>query len=179
MTQKRHYEAVILIHPDYVSNIPQTIESYTKMLEKNNGVVHRSEDWGKKTLSYIISDVRKANYLLFNFETTPEMQEEFKKSLDFNDAVIRKLIRVVKKAETASTAMLALAKDEQANLKQIAFRYPKNYMNVPWMKSNIHEIGSILPSRTTELCSRQQKTLSKSIKLARFLALIPYCDRHR
>lgn len=179
MTNKRHYEAVILIHPDHLSDISQTIERYTSILQKDGGVVHRSEDWGKKSLSYTISDVRKANYLLFNFETTPELQEEFKKFLDFNDAVIRMLIRSVKRAETAATAMLALAKDDQANLKQIAFKYPKNYMNLPWMRANLHEIGSILPSRTTELSSAQQRALSYSVKIARFLALIPYCDRHK
>lgn len=176
---KKHYAAVILVHPDHVNDIPQTIERYKDILSKDGGVVHRAEDWGKKSLSYTIKGVRKANYLLFNFETTVKHQEEFKKFLEFNDAVIRMLVLTVKQAETAGTAMLALAKDEKANLRQIASKYPKDFMNVPWIKSHITELGTILPARNTELSAKLQRALSHSVKLARYLALIPYCDRHR
>lgn len=38
--------------------------------------------------------------------------------------------------------------------------------------------GKIVASRITGTKSRYQRILSKSIKLARYLALLPYCDRH-
>lgn len=176
--KKNHYAAVILVHPDHVSDIPQTVKRYEEMLSKDGGVVHRSEDWGKKSLAYTIKDVRKANYLLFNFETTAKHQEEFKKFLEFNDAVIRMLIIRTKGPETAETAMAVMAKDEKANTRQIASKYPKNFMNIPWMKANITELGTIMPARNTELSATLQRALSHSVKVARFLALIPYCDRH-
>lgn len=176
--KKNHYAAVILVHPDHVSDIPETIDRYKKILGEHGGVVHRAEDWGKKSLAYTIKDVRKANYLLFNFEVTAKQQEEFKKFLEFNDAVIRMLIMKVKKAETAATAMAVMAKDENINPRQIASKYPKDFMNVPWMKANINEVGTIMPARNTELSATLQRALSHSVKVARYLALIPYCDRH-
>ena len=178
MTTKYHYEAVILIHPDFLTDIGQTIEHYKAMLTKDGGIVHRAEDWGKKTLAYTINDVRKANYLLFNFEVSVEQQEEFKKYLEFNDAVIRMLVRRIKTAKTAETAMRVLAKDESSNMRQIANKYPKDYMNLPWMKANVNETGTIMPARNTELSATLQRALSRSVKLARFLSIIPYCDRH-
>lgn len=178
MTIKKHYAAVILVHPDHVSNLPETIKRYEEFLSKDGGVVHRSEDWGKKTLAYSINDVRKANYLLFNFEVSVKALEDFKKFLEFNDAVIRMLIMRVKGPQTAETAMSVIAKDEKANMKQIASKFPKDFMNIPWMKANLTELGSIMPARNTELSASVQRALSHSVKVARYLALIPYCDRH-
>ncbi|HIH2762126.1 MAG TPA: 30S ribosomal protein S18 [Candidatus Azoamicus sp.] len=47
------------------------------------------------------------------------------------------------------------------------------------LKNYISETYKIVPKRTTGLCAKEQRLLAKSIKLARFLALIPYCDQHK
>lgn len=53
-----------------------------------------------------------------------------------------------------------------------------DYKDVELLKSFITETGKIIPSRITGTKSRYQRQLSRAIKLARFLALLPYCDRH-
>lgn len=174
----KHYESVILIHPDHGGDIPQTIERFKNFLTKDGGKVHRAEDWGKILMAYTISDTKKAVYLLFNFEVTAEKQREFQEFLDFNDAVIRRLIFNVKSAETKETAMALLARDENFNAKKIAVKFPKDYKNIPWMQSNLNPTGTIMPARNTELSSADQRKLSHSVKIARYLALIQYCDRH-
>jgi small subunit ribosomal protein S18 len=40
------------------------------------------------------------------------------------------------------------------------------------------ENGKIVPSRITGTKACYQRKLTNAIKLARFLALLPYCDRH-
>ena len=40
------------------------------------------------------------------------------------------------------------------------------------------ESGRIVPSRITGTQARYQRLVSTAVKRARFLALIPYCDRH-
>ncbi len=37
-----------------------------------------------------------------------------------------------------------------------------------------NEVGKIIPRRTSGTCARHQRQLTKAIKRARFLALIPY-----
>ncbi|OGV25700.1 MAG: 30S ribosomal protein S18 [Legionellales bacterium RIFCSPHIGHO2_12_FULL_37_14] len=54
-----------------------------------------------------------------------------------------------------------------------------DYKDIYLLKNYITETGKIVPSRITGTAARFQRQLSKSIKIARFLALLPYCDSHR
>ena len=53
-----------------------------------------------------------------------------------------------------------------------------DYKNVSLLKNYVMESGRIVPSRITGTSARFQRRLTKAIKLARYLALLPYCDRH-
>lgn len=54
-----------------------------------------------------------------------------------------------------------------------------DFKNVNFLKNYISETGKIVPSRITGIQARFQRRLSKAIKHARFLGLLPYCDSHR
>ncbi len=54
-----------------------------------------------------------------------------------------------------------------------------DYKDVGLLKNYISETGKIIPSRITGASARMQRDISSAIKLARFLALMPYCDSHR
>lgn len=53
-----------------------------------------------------------------------------------------------------------------------------DYKDVYLLKKFITENGKIVPSRITGTKARYQRQLATAIKLARFLALLPYCDKH-
>ena len=53
-----------------------------------------------------------------------------------------------------------------------------DYKNLKVLKDYIMESGRIVPSRITGTSARYQRQLSKAIKLARYVALLPYCDNH-
>ncbi len=53
-----------------------------------------------------------------------------------------------------------------------------DYKDVGTLRSYISETGKIVPSRITGTCAKYQRQLSTAIKRARYLALLPYCDRH-
>jgi small subunit ribosomal protein S18 len=53
-----------------------------------------------------------------------------------------------------------------------------DYKDIDMLKNYIAETGKIVPSRITGTSIKYQRKLSKAIKRARFLALLPYCDRH-
>ena len=51
-----------------------------------------------------------------------------------------------------------------------------DYKNVKLLKKFISEKGKILPSRITSVSTKKQRELSKAVKRARFLALLPYVN---
>lgn len=53
-----------------------------------------------------------------------------------------------------------------------------DYKDLETLKDYIMESGRIVPSRITGTCARYQRQLARAIKLARFLALLPYTDTH-
>ena len=87
----RHYEIVFLVHPDQSEQVPAMIERYRSMIESQEGVVHRLEDWGRRQLAYLINKVHKAHYVLMNVECKLETLRELESAFKFNDAVLRYL----------------------------------------------------------------------------------------
>ena len=53
-----------------------------------------------------------------------------------------------------------------------------DYKDISVLKNYITETGKIVPSRITGTKAKYQRQLAAAIKRARFLALLPYCDRH-
>ncbi|PCJ16445.1 MAG: 30S ribosomal protein S6 [Gammaproteobacteria bacterium] len=88
----RHYEVLLLVHPDQSEQVPGMIERYTGMVTESKGTVHRFEDWGRRQLAYPINKIHKAHYLLFNVECTKEVLDELTNNFRFNDAVIRNMV---------------------------------------------------------------------------------------
>jgi small subunit ribosomal protein S18 len=43
----------------------------------------------------------------------------------------------------------------------------------------ITETGKIVPGRVSGVTSSQQRKITKAIKIARYMALIPYTDSHK
>lgn len=53
-----------------------------------------------------------------------------------------------------------------------------DYKDLDTLKAYITDTGKIVPSRITGTRARYQRQLSQAVKRARFLALLPYTDRH-
>ncbi|MFB8791830.1 MAG: 30S ribosomal protein S18 [Potamolinea sp.] len=53
---------------------------------------------------------------------------------------------------------------------------PIDYKDIELLRKFVTERGKILPRRITGLTSKQQRDLTKSIKRARILALLPFVN---
>jgi len=111
----RHYEIVLLVHPDQSEQVNSMLERYRSLVEEKGGSVHRSEDWGRLQLAYTIAKLHKAHYLMLNIECDAETLAELESVFKFNDAILRHLIVRKDKAETESSVMLKRkeSKDER------------------------------------------------------------------
>lgn len=107
----RHYEIVLLIHPDQSDQVSAMVQRYTGIVKNSGGQVHRLEDWGRRQLSYPINKLLKAHYILMNIECGKEAMVELSDNFRFNDAVLRQLTI---KVDRAITEMSPLAKAKEA-----------------------------------------------------------------
>lgn len=113
----RHYEILLLIHPDQSEQVPAMIERYQDLIKKQKGLIHRLEDWGRRQLAYSIKKVHKAHYVLMNIECGNEVLNELKHSFRFNDAILRNLILNRKDAVTTPSP---LVKKERSEVHEMA-----------------------------------------------------------
>ena len=110
----RHYEIVLLIHPDQSEQVPAMLERYKTLVTAGGGKVHRVEDWGRRQLSYMIQKLAKAHYLCLNIECSNTVLTEIETGFRFNDAVLRPLTVKKDKAEVTPSIMMKAVEREES-----------------------------------------------------------------
>jgi small subunit ribosomal protein S6 len=110
----RHYEIILLIHPDQSEQVPAMLERYKGTVTAGGGKVHRVEDWGRRQMAYLIQKLAKAHYLCINIEASKEVLAELETGFRFNDAVLRHLTVVKSKAETGPSVMMKSVEKEDS-----------------------------------------------------------------
>jgi small subunit ribosomal protein S6 len=113
----RHYEIVVLVHPDQSEQVPAMLERYKGMVTATGGTVHRVEDWGRRQLAYPIAKVHKAHYLLLNVETDQNTLTELVGAFRFSDAVLRHLV-VAMDAAVIEPSPMARGEDEDGDRRR-------------------------------------------------------------
>ena len=126
VSEKRHYELVLMVHPDQSEQVPGMIDRCKTFITTRKGTVHRVEDWGRRLLAYPILKVAKAHYLLFNIECSKLDIQELDHSFKFNDAIIRHLCVVSDGMPQGSSAMMKVVQKEAAKKADTSSNSPTN-----------------------------------------------------
>ena len=113
----RHYELVLLVHPDQSDQVPDMLNRYQETIKKANGSIHRVEDIGRLQLAYTIQNILKAHYVLLNIECDDKVINELENLFKFNDSIIRHLLVKTSKAET-DPSKLFLANNKESDIKK-------------------------------------------------------------
>ena len=84
------YEHTIIARQDTSpSEIKLLTEKYSKIIEKNDGEVVKTENWGLLNLSYLIKKNKKGSYIHFKIKGSGKVIDELEK----NEAIDKKLLR--------------------------------------------------------------------------------------
>ena len=84
------YEHTIIARQDTSpSEIKQLTEKYSKIIEKNEGEVVKTENWGLINLSYLIKKNKKGSYIHFKIKGNGTVINELEK----NESLDKKLLR--------------------------------------------------------------------------------------
>lgn len=109
----RHYEVVLLVHPDQSNQVADMVTKYRSIVEDNGGNNHRLEDWGRRQLAYPINKIHKAHYVLLNIECNDETLAQLEELFKYNDAIIRSLIIRRDEAITEQSPLAKEAEDKR------------------------------------------------------------------
>ena len=75
------YEHTIVARQDTSEKqIQQIVEKYSKLVEKNNGNIVKTENWGLLNLTYLIKKNKKGNFLHFKIKGDGKMINELEKN---------------------------------------------------------------------------------------------------
>ncbi len=84
------YEHTIIARQDASPNdIKQLTEKYSKIVEKNDGEIIKTENWGLLNLSHLIKKNKKGSYIHFKIKGSGNVINELEK----NEAIDKKLLR--------------------------------------------------------------------------------------
>ena len=114
----RHYEIVLLIHPDQSEQVAATLERSKGMITRGGAKTPGVEDGDRRQLAYQINKLSKAHYLCVNIEADQAVMAELEHAFKFNDAVLRQLTVQKKQAETGPSSMMKSVEREEARKSQ-------------------------------------------------------------
>ena len=84
------YEHTIIARQDASpSEIKLLTEKYSKIVEKNEGEIIKTENWGLLNLSYLIKKNKKGSYIHFKIKGNGNVIDELEK----NESIDKKLLR--------------------------------------------------------------------------------------
>ena len=84
------YEHTIIARQDTSpGELKQLTEKYSKIVEKNEGEIIKTENWGLLNLSYLIRKNKKGSYIHFKIKGKGKVVKELEK----NEAIDKKLLR--------------------------------------------------------------------------------------
>jgi small subunit ribosomal protein S6 len=92
------YEHTIVVKQDTSpSQIVKLTEKYSKIVEKNDGNIVQTENWGLLNLSYVIKKNKKANYIHFKIKASGKIVKELEKNESIDQNLLRYMTVKVKK----------------------------------------------------------------------------------
>jgi len=95
-----YYEHTIIARQDASpAELKQLIEKYSKIVEKNDGEIVKTENWGLLNLSYLIKKNRKGSYIHFKIKGNGKVIEELEKNEIIDKKLLRYLTVKVKKLD--------------------------------------------------------------------------------
>ena len=92
------YEHTLVARQDTSpAQIKQLTEKYSKLVEKNEGEIVQTEEWGLLNLAYVIKKNKKGTYIHFKIKASGKVIDELEKNEVIDKNLLRYMTVKVKK----------------------------------------------------------------------------------
>ncbi len=117
MTKKMYESAVIINAALEEDQIQSIISRIKELISSNDGEITDIEDWGRKRLAYMIRKSKIGYYIIFQFNTYPQIISTLEKFYKLDENILRYLtIKLTKNAleQIEKNKALSLAEENNA-----------------------------------------------------------------
>ena len=113
------YEHTIIARQDTSpSELKQLTEKYSKIVEKNDGEVVKTENWGLLNLSYLIKKNKKGSYIHFKIKGPTSIISDLEKNESLDKNLLRYMTVRVKKFDLDTNYFSKKEDEEKTNVKK-------------------------------------------------------------
>jgi len=113
------YEHTIITKQNVsTTQIKQLVEKYSKIVEKLDGDVVKTENWGLLELSYIINKNKKGNYIHFKIKGKNKIISELEKNEKIDKNLLKYMTVRVKKFDLNTNYFSNKEKNQESRNKQ-------------------------------------------------------------
>lgn len=86
----RYYETLYIINPNLADeDYKEVVTKFSGLVEKNDGVVTKVDEWGKKSLAYEVKKYDRGYYMLLQYCGEPGITDRLKRDLKLDDRVLK------------------------------------------------------------------------------------------
>jgi len=115
MSTNRQYELVYIVSPDASEQaIAELHTQVEQIVQRFNGTLDKTENWGRRKLAYEIGKAREGTYVVETITGSGELMKEIDRRLRVTDSIIRHLIVRVDEAIRVADRLRDQRKSTQA-----------------------------------------------------------------
>jgi small subunit ribosomal protein S6 len=115
------YETVFMTRQDLSeTQVKDLTTQFEKILKDLGAKIHKTENWGLRTLAYRINKNKKAHYVLIESDGPAAAVIELERNLRLNEDVLRSLTVRREKLSEGQSVILDKARDRDFNEKEAA-----------------------------------------------------------
>lgn len=93
VAKKNHYELMVILKNDLSEKgTKEALEAVRGHIANEGGTLTFEDLWGNRTFAYPVNDVYEGYYAIFYFDMPKEALHGFKKEMDLEQAIVRKII---------------------------------------------------------------------------------------
>ena len=109
----KKYEAVIILNPNLSSKVDSFKKDFEGLLKQNSFSINKTEDIGRRQLSYSINNHNKGHYIIFSIEGNPVNLINIENKIKYNDSIIRHLFISVKNHQGEDSQLMIDSKNKK------------------------------------------------------------------
>ena len=115
----KKYEAVIILNPNLSSKVETFKKDFEKLLKQHSFSINKTEDIGRRQLSYSINNHNKGHYIIFNIEGDSLQLIDIENKIKYNESIIRHLFISVKEHSGEDSQLLIDSKNKKSESEDV------------------------------------------------------------